>query len=157
MGCGCRQLRTCRMLSPDRRLTASPWGQQEPVSLGPRQGLPLPLLCSLRSGENAFQALAQFSGNAAVPLCHLCVSGPLRTDSVILYHLEVLPAKAATSSTSCRRGRDGRATVYSALEFRAATGQRWSYVYQLIYSFPQSEMYHFRKCVQACVCVPRCS
>lgn len=45
-----------------------------------------PLLCSLRFGENAFQVPAQFSGNAAIPLCHLCVSGPLWTDSVILYY-----------------------------------------------------------------------
>ena len=67
---------------PDR----CPWGQKEPVSLGthPRRGLPFPLLCSLRFGENAFQVPAQFSGNAAIPSCHLCISGPLWTDSVII-------------------------------------------------------------------------
>ena len=51
---------------PDR----CPWGQKEPVSLGthPRRGLPFP----------------QFSGNAGIPLCRLCISGPLWTDSVII-------------------------------------------------------------------------
>ena len=52
---------------------------------------------------------------------------------MILYSWELSLAKATTSSTSCSGGRDGRVTVYSAVKFRAATGQRWNYVYQLIY------------------------